>query len=261
MNQKIRAVCETLQKEEGIKILFAVENGSRAWRMESKDSDYDVRFVFVRLAHDYIRIHRPADVITAAFDEAGNPCAVQGSLIDVCGFDVFKFAKLLSSSNPAAIEWLMSDIVYYGTQNEVFKSFAVRNFSATSLYHHYKSMCKNNYDKYIANGSLVTYKKYLYVYRGLINATWVVHKKTVPPIIFSDALLGVKQLLPEAVIERLYQIIELKSEGREKDLVQPIEIMDRHIERFLKSEPETLNRHSQVPLQELNTELRKIVLG
>ena len=161
MKDKIREICENIEKEKSIKILFAVENGSRAWRIESKDSDYDVRFVFVRPLKEYIQINKPGEVISAAFDKKGNPCPVEGSFIDISGFDVFKYVKMLSSSNPTSIEWLMSDIVYYGKQNEVFKNFAIKNFNKISLYHHYKSMCRNNYLKYLKSGNLVTYKKYL----------------------------------------------------------------------------------------------------
>ena len=56
---------------------------------------------------------------------------------------------MLSSSNPTTIEWLTSDIVYCGKQNELLKKFATKNFNKKSLYHHYKSMCKNNYLKYL----------------------------------------------------------------------------------------------------------------
>ena len=48
MKEAIRQICKDLEKETNIRILFAVENGSRAWRLGSNDSDYDVRFVFVR---------------------------------------------------------------------------------------------------------------------------------------------------------------------------------------------------------------------
>ncbi len=122
MKQVIKQLCQNIEKENKIKILFAVENGSRAWRMESKDSDYDVRFVFVRPLKEYIQINKPSDVVEKAFDKNGRPHPVQGSFIDFSGFDIFKFVKMLSSSNPTMIEWLVTDIVYYGKQNFVLKN-------------------------------------------------------------------------------------------------------------------------------------------
>ena len=83
MKDRIKEICKNLGKEKDIKILFAVENGSRAWRMDSKDSDYDVRFVFVRPLNEYIQINKPGEVIDAAFDKEGNSCAVEGSFIDI----------------------------------------------------------------------------------------------------------------------------------------------------------------------------------
>lgn len=260
MKEKIRNICKDLEKEKDIKILFAVENGSRAWRMNSKDSDYDVRFVFVRPLKDYIQINPAKDVINTAFDKEGNPCPAKGALIDISGFDIFKYTKLLSSSNPTTIEWLMSDIVYYGKQNEVFKSFAENNFNEISLYFHYKSLCKNNYEKYLKSGNLVTYKKYLYAYRGLINARWVEYKHSVPPIIFNKALDGMKDVIPKDIIEKLDNIIYLKSQGKEKDIIQNIVEMDAYIEDFLKTDPEGITSRSRSSLEILNDELRKIVL-
>lgn len=261
MKDRIKEICKNLEKEKNIKILFAVENGSRAWRMDSKDSDYDVRFVFVRPLKEYIQINKPGEVIDAAFDKEGNPCAVEGSFIDISGFDVFKYVKMLSSSNPTTIEWLMSDIVYYGKQNEVFKNFAINNFNKISLYHHYKSMCRNNYLKYLKSGNLVTYKKYLYAYRGLINAKWVVHKKTVPPIIFTEALKNMKSIIPDSVLNKLNEIIDLKSQGKEKDIIQNIVDMDNYIESFLKDDSEAPTEKSHATLNDLNDELRKIILN
>ena len=44
INEKLTVI----EKRENVKILHAVESGSRAWGFESPDSDYDVRFIYVR---------------------------------------------------------------------------------------------------------------------------------------------------------------------------------------------------------------------
>jgi predicted nucleotidyltransferase len=99
MEDLIRTLCQSIEKEKNIRILFAVENGSRAWRLSSADSDYDVRFVFVRPLEEYIQIGSPADVVDTAFDKDGKRCSAEGALIDIEGFGIFKFARMLSSNN------------------------------------------------------------------------------------------------------------------------------------------------------------------
>ncbi|HLC74746.1 MAG TPA: nucleotidyltransferase domain-containing protein [Candidatus Nanoarchaeia archaeon] len=260
MKELIKKLCTSLEKEKRIKILFAIENGSRAWRMDSKDSDYDVRFVFARPVGDYIRLKPLKDVIEARYDKNGNPCE-NDAVIDMSGFDVVKFAQMLVSSNPTAIEWLMSDMVYYGNQNKTFQKFAMQNFNPKALYYHYKSMCKNNYLKYLKSGDTVTHKKYLYAYRGSINAKWVVHKRTVPPIIFSDALKAMKNKIPESILKKVENIIELKAHGKEKDIIQNIVEMDNYIEDFLKNVDEAPPERVGKELNKLNEELRRIILN
>ena len=263
--QKIKNICQQLEKEKNIKILFAVENGSRAWRLSSKDSDYDVRFVFKRPLSEYIQLNMPIDVINVFYDKEGKPCSAENAFIDLSGFDVFKFARMLSASNPTTIEWLTSDIVYYGEdqgkQNAVFREFALRNFNKISLYHHYKSMCRSNYLKYLKSGSSVTYKKYLYAYRGLVNSKWVAHKQSVPPIIFSDAIKDMEGIIPSYILEKLRGIIALKSKGREKDIIQNIVEMDNYIEEFLKNDDEAPHQKGHATFNELNEELKRIVMS
>ncbi len=260
MKQKIIALCKKIEKEKNIKIIFAVENGSRAWRMESKDSDYDVRFVFVRPVKEYIQINKPAEVLELFYTKDSKPCQPEGAMIDMVGFDIFKFVSMLSSSNPSTIEWLTTDIIYYGKQNKLFREFAQKNFNKISLYHHYKSMCRQNYIKYLKSGLHVTYKKYLYAYRGLVNAKYVAHKKILPPIIFSFALNELEGIIPNRILSKLREIIALKSSGREKEIVSNIVEMDSYIEDFLKNDSETPIEKSHTTLNELNEELRKITL-
>ncbi|MCW3095995.1 MAG: putative nucleotidyltransferase, partial [Chthonomonadaceae bacterium] len=44
----IRAELKQIEHKENVRILYAVESGSRAWGFASPDSDYDVRFVYIR---------------------------------------------------------------------------------------------------------------------------------------------------------------------------------------------------------------------
>lgn len=228
--------------------------------MASKDSDYDVRFVFARPLREYLQIKKPKQVINASFDQNGHPCT-ENALIDVSGFDIFKYAELLSKSNPTVIEWLVTDIVYYGKQNEVFKDFAFKHSSKKALYHHYRSLCRDNYTRFIEPKKKVTYKVYLYAFRGLINALWVIHKKSVPPIGFEDALREMGRILPEYVTDRLHEIIKMKAQGEEKSIIDNIEELDRYIEQFIHDTSEVPQKKSYPPVDIINRELQRILLS
>ena len=168
---------------------------------------------------------------------------------------------MLSSSNPTTIEWLISDIVYFGRQNKVFKKFALQYFNPVSLYFHYKSLCRNNYLKFIKSKRCVTYKKYLYTYRGLINAKWVLHKKTVPPLNFSKTVKGLKGIIPFSLVKRINEILQIKLQGKEKEYISNITEMDHYVEEFLEDHSEVPQEKKLLPsLEILNKELRRIIL-
>lgn len=45
-----------IEEKEHVTILHAVESGSRAWGFASPDSDYDVRFIYVRPKQYYLEL-------------------------------------------------------------------------------------------------------------------------------------------------------------------------------------------------------------
>ena len=104
MKEEIKQLCKDIEKQHNIKILFCIESGSRVWRFESQNSDYDIRFVFVRPIDNYIGINQPDDIIKVGFDKEGN-IVEKDMFLDVVGFDIHKFASLLFKSNPNCIEW------------------------------------------------------------------------------------------------------------------------------------------------------------
>ena len=81
----------TVEVAENVKILLAVESGSRAWGFESVNSDYDVRFIYTRPKEWYlwIDLEEQSDVIVHEIVDE----------IDLNGWDIRKALKLFWKSN------------------------------------------------------------------------------------------------------------------------------------------------------------------
>lgn len=69
MREKIQEQLRRIEEAENIKILLSVESGSRAWGFASPDSDYDVRFIYIRRLEDYLRLDTNRDVIELPIDD------------------------------------------------------------------------------------------------------------------------------------------------------------------------------------------------
>jgi len=63
IHERIDAALEKLEQEEDVRIVYACESGSRAWGFESRDSDCDVRFLFLHPAKRYLSVSPDRDVI------------------------------------------------------------------------------------------------------------------------------------------------------------------------------------------------------
>lgn len=236
MKEKIQNLLKKAETDNDIKIIFAIENGSRSWGMASKDSDYDVRFIFYRKINNYISLSSDKEVLNFAYDKDLNPCDVHGSLIDMSGFDIFKYLKLLISSNPTTIEWLNSPIVYYGDNNLPLRDYMNNNFNQEKLFKHYFSLFRNNYREFIQNGKSITYKKYLYSMRGLLNAKYVYEFDKIPPLDLRQTVEEIKNNIPEKVYKKYQNVIEIKSQGLERDVILRIQEFDEFFDTELKKE-------------------------
>lgn len=121
MEALIKEKLHEIEQRENCRILLAVESGSRAWGFASPDSDYDVRFIYVRPRESYLRLNRVRDVIELPIN----------GVLDINGWDVDKTLKLLHKSNPTVFEWFSSPIVYQTTDfTEAFKPVMRRYFSS-----------------------------------------------------------------------------------------------------------------------------------
>ena len=63
MRNAIENELDLLSAVRDVNVLVAVESGSRAWGIASRDSDYDVRFVYVRPVDEYLRLKETRDTM------------------------------------------------------------------------------------------------------------------------------------------------------------------------------------------------------
>lgn len=211
-----------IEQTENIRILHAVESGSRAWGFPSPDSDFDVRFIYIRKPEDYLKLEKTRDVIELPIND----------MLDINGWDLNKTLRLLHSSNPTLFEWMSSPIVYRQTDfidrlTPVMDGY----FSCKSGLYHYLSMAEGNYREYL-KGDMVRAKKYFYVLRPILACKWILNKQTRPPMLFRDLM---ESELDEALKPAVQQLLDLKMNAPEIKLIPRVEEVNRYLDETIES--------------------------
>lgn len=220
MRERILEELRKIEATEDAKIIMAIESGSRAWGFASPDSDYDVRFIYVRKKEGYLKLEGVRDVIEWRLDET----------LDINGWDIKKALQLLHKSNPTVFEWCASPIVYM--EREEFgwlKELLPKYFSVKKSLFHYWHMAETNYREYL-KGEEVRVKKYFYVLRPLMAAKWILDKKSAPPMLFDDLVAAE---LAEDLKPELMRLLELKKTLPEMGMAPKIQILNDYIERVM----------------------------
>ena len=125
---KISEQLTNIEAAHNVRILYAVESGSRAWGFASRNSDYDVRFIYVHQPNWYLSIRDRRDVIE---------CPISDDL-DISGWDLRKALGLFSKSNPPLLEWLGSPIIY----KDVYELADNMREMLTTAFQPQRSMCR-----------------------------------------------------------------------------------------------------------------------
>lgn len=195
-----------IEQTEAVRILYACESGSRAWGFASPDSDYDVRFIYVRPRDGYLSIdleHR-RDVIERPIED----------VLDINGWDLRKALQLMHKSNPPLFEWLHSPLVYRAQPEfrEAMLALTPAYYSPLGCAWHYLHMARGNFREYL-QGESVRLKKYLYVLRPLLAVRWLESGRGVMPMPFRDL---VETLIPPGELrDAIEHLLRLKQSGEE----------------------------------------------
>lgn len=249
MIDAIQRRLKTIESDHSVRVLFAVESGSRAWGFASKDSDWDVRFVYVRRLDDYLNIHPGRDVIE-----------INEHPLDFAGWDLPKALRLFQKSNPSFMEWLDSPITYCRNES-FFQEIQRLTPLVVSLHagaHHYASMAHTNYSAYF-RGPEVSLKKYLYVIRPILAARFIQANHAWPPTLFQSLLEAVS--LPKGAEQELADLLEKKRHALEAGLGPRLPELDAYIEEFFAAfEPPALSEQYPDQTDALNKLFRKFVM-
>lgn len=211
------------EKEHDVKIIYAIESGSRAWGFHSPDSDYDVRFIYVRPRDWYLSIN-----VEDRRDVIEYPIVDE---IDINGWDLRKALRLQAKSNPGIVEWLNSPIVYREQGFYAAKARALLGefYHRPKGFYHYRSSAKSNYQQFL-RGDVVKLKKYFYVLRPLLAVRWLEQYGGVAPIEF-DRL---RQVLNNDAVQSAIDVLLVQKRQHAESEKQPaVPILQTWIEQEL----------------------------
>jgi len=234
MRAEIESRLSTLTGVEGVRLLMAVESGSRAWGFPSPDSDYDVRFLYVRPRRDYLALSAPRDVIERPIVDE----------IDLNGWDIRKALGLLLKSNAVLSEWIDSPIRYVADDPviDVLDTLATEHFNPRGYANHYAHLGRNTAARWFDKAGEIAVKKYFYALRPALSVRALRLAPECRPPMSMRPLMTAAQL-NASQIDQIEELIARKAKTREAGNTIRLPEIERLIERELERADEIPERH------------------
>ena len=258
IEKRIERELRNFEFETAIYILYACESGSRCWGFASKDSDYDVRFIYTHEPEYYLtnNLHLGPDTLEIPTKHP----------LDMNGWDLAKALKLFRKCNPPLYEWLRSPIVYANHEKFVnrLRPLMKDYYNYTAMCYHYLHMADGNNRQYL-QGSEVRIKKYLYVLRPLLSVLWLMKHDVPPPLDFRN-LVGLTLGGRMELLDAIESLVTYKEQGAEKMTGPRIDIISDFLDEELArlkdihfSSPKI--EESWEPLQKLFIDTLRLTYG
>jgi predicted nucleotidyltransferase len=249
MNSTILQKLLELEQTENIKILYACESGSRAWGFASPDSDYDVRFFYVRPLNYYLSITNQPDFIDLPLNDE----------LDLRGWDLRKALKLFLKSNVSPYEWLQSPVVYKQDTSftDELQLLMPEYFSPRAGANHYASLAFNALTNDL-QGTEVNLKRYFYALRSALACLWIVDRQSVPPMEFAK----LRAMISDATVQQAIEpLLNQKRAANEKTMASAVPVLQQWLAETLsycKAQISSLPSEKK-QTDELNALFRKYV--
>lgn len=252
MKKQIKKELREIEEEKGIRILYAVESGSRAWGFASTDSDWDVRFLYIHEEDWYLSID----------DKKDNYVEILPNNIDLQGWELRKALKLFRKSNPHLLEYLNGPFIYierYSTAKQL-RELSKEYFNPKSCLHHYLNIAKDNYKDHLQK-ERVSIKKYFYALRSILACQWIEKTGTPAPVEFHKLLET--QVNDQQLKNEINDLLIRKKSGEELNEEPKIVVLNNFLENSINYYTEYL-KNFKVPLkpdtEKLNDLFRKTLI-
>ena len=254
MKDRILQLLKDIEQKHNVKVLLAVNSGSRCFGYASEGSDWDVRFIYVHRPEWHFSIAKTEDVIELMLEEEH---------LDVEGYDLKKALTLLAKTNPIESDWLHANDHYILDEDflQAMLSFESQCYNSHhAMYHFYSISVKHN-QRYLEQE--VTLKRFIYYMRGLLSCRWVERHGCHPPVNV-DELIDVTITDNAPIREKAHHLLELKRTGKSHDMeIVDEELSDyvfelkRYYERLL---PTHVNSKPKADIPAMSRFLMKVVL-
>lgn len=207
VRQEIERRLDAVEAENGVRVLMAIESGSRAWGFPSPDSDYDVRFFYLRPRDWYLSLAPGRDVIEHKIVDE----------IDLNGWDIRKALNLLLKSNAVVSEWMLSPIRYRTDDPFIAKLGALADdlLNPRAIAYHYARSGRQAADRWLDGDEAVPVKKYFYALRPALAIRAIRLNPDVRPPMNLQELVAASDL-PAVLVEQIDGLVAAKARTNER---------------------------------------------
>lgn len=206
IRHEIETRLSAVEADDGVRLLLAIESGSRAWGFPSPDSDYDVRFLYVRPRRDYLALSPVRDVIEREIVDE----------IDLNGWDIRKALGLMLRNNSVLSEWIGSPIEYRDPDPFVARMAELkdRHFDPNGFALHYAKLGRTAIARWLQDESEVAVKRYFYALRPALAIRVLRRDPSRRPPMQLQQLMAEADL-PASLAGEIERLVAMKADTRE----------------------------------------------
>jgi len=217
-NQIMQKLHETEETHQ-VKIILAIESGSRGWGFAAENADYDCRFIYVHKKDWYLSVLDNPDFIEYPVDE----------VFDIKGYDITRALKYIMKPQAVMHEYLSSNEVYICDTAIVRKlqTLALDFFNPIPISYHYLGLAKRTLSE-ITAADTAKIKKYFYVLRPIANLNFIWQYRKMPYMEYFKTLEEL-DLNPE-ILQAINELTALKMASKEHDFVSQIRLLVDYFE-------------------------------